>query len=227
MTEKIKLGLTVLIPYGLICACSWYISYWSTFDINPFDYLGINDLIKGFIYPFAISALASIFVNIISTHSLIGAYNPETRTPSGLLANPKVQEWGKVIYVLLILVLTIFVDSETKWMVLPNLYSLGIVLYLLNNDKIKEYFPRYALRFMIISLCIAIPTASITFAKSNSLNVKHNLKYQYTFQKDISGDTLKVIGKLGDYIFLSTIDNKIKYAKSLDKMTYFEIFEKK
>ncbi|MBK9049328.1 MAG: hypothetical protein IPL74_22510 [Bacteroidetes bacterium] len=174
MTEKIKFALTVLVPYGLICACAWHISYWSTFGINPFDYLGFDDLIKTFIYTFAISALATIFLNLISTQTLIGSYNPESRTPTGFLANKIFQEWLKIIYLLIILALTAFVNTETKWVILPNIYALGIVIYLVNSDMIKLYFPRYHIRFRIISVCIAIPSASITYAKANSINVKNN-----------------------------------------------------
>jgi hypothetical protein len=80
---------------------------------------------------------------------------------------------------------------------------------------------------MIISVCIAIPSASITYAKANSLNVKNNTIYQYTYQQSISNDTLKVIGKLGSFMFFCTKDNNIKYVKSIDKMDHIELFEKK
>lgn len=227
MTDKIKIALSILLPYSLFCAGTWHTAYWSTFDINPFDYMGIDDIIKSFIYPFILSALTSIVINILTVHSGLKLFNPDTRIPTGPLTNKTLQAILTYIYIISLVLLTLLIENDRKWILLPSLYALPIVTYLTNNDKVIEYFPKYATRFMVISLFILMPSLSVSFAKVSSWKVKNNEKYHYTIQQDISKDTLKILGKLGPYMFFATKDNQRKYIKSMDKIEQLEIFEKK
>ncbi len=243
MLDKIKLVGSLLIPYLFVCATCWHISYWSTFHINPFEFIGISDIIISFAYPFVYTSLVILITSILN-NILFLQFVKEDKVESVLdfvteikvFKNTFIKGFLKAIlyifigfYLLSVFVLTIFIKDENKVTILPIMYFFIFWVLFVRTSFYKyseSRFKQYGFTNLFIFLLL-IPVFSISHSKTLALEIKNNKEYTYTTLKEGNDSTktnYKILGKLGDYIFLSTLDNKETQIVKLDKAESFKVY---
>ena len=230
MIGKIKIAGYLLLPYLFACSLGWDISYWSTFDINPFEYLELSDIVKSFIYPLIASSFISIIFFLIITNSIMVIFVSGLEKVH-LKEHPVVR---RVLYIfgllgwLVLVVYTINQGEKINWIYFPFLYYLfaAVSLCLVDYSKLDSSLTNQKYKIPIVFSLLLIPTLCVSDAKVEAINVKQNALYDYTIVQlnDSTSINYKILGKLGDYMILSTGDNKEKQIIHLDKTDNLKIY---
>ncbi len=256
MKDKYKQILSVLLPLSFIIAACWHLTYWSTFDVNPFEYMGINDIVMSFIYPFVFSIIAVIvplqiqpILRFIFTGKAYKDYDEKQKLEDKKEENKDLEQenkeedinkekkkswWSvevdgdkfvlgvKIIMIVCIVSLAIFGSRDLKWELIPLLTMFLALIVFMDVDFMPDLIPtRFQLEiFLVIGFIMA---SVVTGSKQRSYKVRDNICYDYTLDASVTNQRLKILGKLGDYFILTTLDNKIKYVVPSGSKSAFEI----
>ena len=203
--------------------------YWSAFDINILEYVGLSDVVMTAAYPIASAFLA------YAIGACLGEFIfPEGFLPPGGGANTKV---GRVLhkiwpaipitYMGLVVLFYIFGSIE-KWRTLPILLALPVAMFLNRSSLLRGEPGLERARLTIFLLFAALPL----FAYGNGVLKAHDVlsgkAYLYVTSK-IKGHVidarsevkkrLRYLGKAGDQYFL--------YAPSQESVLILSVAEAK
>jgi hypothetical protein len=87
---------------------------------------------------------------------------------------------------------------------------------------VDDYLPK-KYRKTVIFLALLILTFSIINSKSRGIRVRDGKCYDYTLDPSITSERLKVLGKLGEYMILTTLNNDTRYIVPLGSKDDFKI----
>jgi len=237
--EKAKFLISFLtVPFLFFISGIYLYSYWSSFEIDIFPYLGIQDIIMGFVAPFLKSfALLVLFVAFRTTTKRPGpsiTHSVIRNTPFINKNFDAITEWVLFLSRLIVLYSIITLISPGKYenttyvdYVLPYIGAFSLVIYLGISEIGKEWVPSIILRFIIISFITWLPLGSYFSGKRKASDILENKIYGYTFAKNLKinskDSTVKFLGKAGNhYIFMSK-DNKARYFIKEDEAKNLEI----
>ena len=217
--------ITILIMYFGTCGGLWHVGYWSTFDINYLQYVGLTDIIKNFAIPFLRTAGISIILYFV-TNILQFAnrqdnpdalyYGRASQTKAGIFLN----KWSFIfmtIYFISIILILIY-DDYKKYTYLPLYISIPISIYFTNQGLFYKQIVNPDLRNGVINFLVLLPLFAYCMAKMQSLAIYENHSYKVvkTVQLNESDSKnkadkligLKFLGSTTDVIFLSEMGNR-------------------
>ncbi len=214
-----------LIPYFTFCAIISTIAFWSTFNINIFEFLDISDIVTVFIYP--------IFFNSV----LLIA--PFLFLPGLISTRSRVYHFI-ILLVIPILQLILIGSMNTlfsAWIMIRALLTLTLIIVILLLLLIRKGSLNRPVRVLEVGtvslpflvLAIYLPIASFVLSKFQSISIHANWQYQEIIQ--CSGCKLdakyKYIGSAGEFIFITTIDNSKLLLLNKSQVNYivFKLFQ--
>ncbi len=242
MTDKIKQLISLVVPYTFFAAACWHLPYWSTFDINPFEYMGINDIIMSFIYPLVFSILSFIVPSFYSYfYTWWHELSDENKNEEKQKELPKETKWIrfwdkvfdfieayfhlnnlKIILIIIVGLVSIWASPDGKWIYIPILFFFIFWIQLAQSKLVADYLPK-KYKKTVIFFALVILCYSVINSKVRGVRIRDARCYDYTIDTSISNERLKVLGKLGDYMILTTVNNDTKYIVPLGNKNAFEI----
>lgn len=207
------------------------ISYWSTFDFDITNYIDLLDIPKSFVFPLAtsigvslISLILSLVIRSINKMEKNDKKNEELlkkidELPTKTLFQRIINDYNVWVAVILFTCL-IFYRPRREWVFVIS--GITITIYaiskLMRNPEFIKLLPNFSLRFFVAVLLRFVPVYSFLIGKLNAIEIWENKKYykvtDVTF-KDITNSSnylksTKLLGKLGNYIFLAdSLNTKI------------------
>jgi len=227
--KDFKTLLIFSFPYFTVCGGLYHLVFWSTFDINGLAYIGLQDVIKSFIYPF-ISLFILFFFGIILNETFL---NSDKILPSGGGRNTNL---GKklnsnigikisLIAWLAMVVILYFNDNIDRWYVWACITGLVPITFLNRIELLRNYIEDRRIRRYAIWLLVYIPIFSFASGKYQSQLIYQNINYKFTTRQKIDGssntlkiDTLKFIGNTEKQIFLTDLNNSTVFILRADNI---------
>jgi hypothetical protein len=230
--KHLKIISIIAIPYFTICGGLYHIAYWSTFNINGFEYFGITDLIKSFVYPF-FSFFTTFFIVFFIVNLL---YNPKKSPPRDSAKENKFRKFidSNIVTLLLItawiILLSYFFNhgNKDRWFSWVVFAEFPLTIYLYRKGLFKDIFIDNRFRMNVISSLVFIPIISLASGKYNSELIQAGFKYKYSIHTHFDSnsnrfinDTLKFLGRTEHYLFMTDLNNsniQIIRAASVDTL---------
>lgn len=214
---------TFIPVYAVVMAILYLCGYWYSFDVNPFSYIDVSQLIIYSIKPFLAACIFGL-IGCLSgyTASKIQIHTKESKS-SGIVALRRTIKVIDIIAFSATILVAIF-GGPLKWLVLPCMFSIAISGLIIivqvvspKEDKFKN-FPIILIFAVIFSLL-----QSYGFGKFESINIKSGIKYQH-IESQMYKETLsqfRYIGTLKDTVFLyNPNDSSISLYSSQALMPY-------
>jgi hypothetical protein len=226
METRLKILISLLIPYAFFCAGLHHIAYWKSFNINGLEYLDVTEIITTFIQPFLYYSIGAILIQLLIyiVSSIHKFTKPVTTIDENNIVDSPSLSWInfklKTIrmigysYIAVALLITFQKDWYFKDVILSLVYlpaEIYVVTMTLISLQIKNINKNIA--SLVVYICL-LPTLSYDTGRFKAILVEYNLKYSYSVNA-IPGDTLKYLGKASDnYIFVDFKNTRHHILKS-------------
>ena len=192
-------------PYVFVVGILYLWGYWSSFNINVFEYAELSDLIKVAIIPVGsvfFFILLGFFLGEVTITPKIAKRGGENTAFSSIMAKTK---WIWISVYWLIVLFLIFTDLPGKWIVLPMIGMFFPYFILKKSLFLSEITSDSVRTLMIMSISI-LPIYSFCEGKQNAVKVLDSVKYLYT--PSIAGlQKAKYVGHVAGYVFFVSQDN--------------------
>jgi len=194
--------------------------FWSTFDINPLEYIALSDVVAQCIVLIFIALIPALIGGAIGVLQGAKGWNKYTDLESPL---------GKILFSML-MISAFFSAPYYSFLFFLSIISacvLGNLLF--KKDFFKENIRGDFPRLLFITFALLVLFASFPTGKENSMKIYLNQEYNYLPVERLEmnakylGIRAKYLGKLGDYAFLTSIDNNtnlIVRADYLSSLTF-------
>ena len=210
-----------ILGYLFAIATAYYLSFWSYFDIDVFQFISVEDIIKGIAYPlrFADIAIVLIFLFFVFLYGFIGMtkYKWHEALGVGLILLSLV---GPAVWVLYYFK---YSDASPRAGIgiTTLLTMILIIVYLIANDgygedrknalaagqQFSDVHPLVSFRnAMIIFSLIFFPINAIIAGQVNARDIHDGKKYNYVMRQDLPQDKIKIRFDL--LIFLGAVSEK-------------------
>lgn len=219
--KEIKSATPYISAYAISCACFYLVAYWTSFNINPFHYIGASDvIIKSGMYLFG-STVFLVFVVLLE--SVLPNSEPTTKEVALELKHLKLQ-----VLVVIIAAVIIIIGSNY----IPKLYLglSGCVVVLIrpisNTQLIRQSFSSQPIRVAAAALLVSLPTFSVFTAKLQTEMINDSDKSMVMI-RNFEGPCTRgcaLIGRIGDYFSVRGNNGKVLMIKA-DEMKVFEIYK--
>lgn len=217
------------VPYLTVSAGLYHLTFWSTFGINGLAYIGFQDIIKSFVFPFI--SLFILFIFGVSLNEIFLSFDKKLPPGGGRNRNIGKKLNSKIgISLALIIWLTIvlilyFIDNVYLWFIWAGVTGIVPVTFFDRIEIFHDYIENARIRKYAIWILVYIPIFSFASGKYQSQLIQQNLKYKYTIrQKAIPNsnsytiDTLKFIGNTDKQVFLSDLNNSTIFILRTDNI---------
>jgi uncharacterized Tic20 family protein len=223
MNELLKNPILLVIPYLYVVSICYYWGYWGMFNIDIFNYYGVQDIIKG-----ATNSMFFTLVLVLLMMSLVTSFHYliqesirnnvmkflDKHATKFLLFNISIIIIGIYSFYKVatspqgisrdepeLTVITLFI------IIIP--FALSYIVYeiVFKNIAFKDKF----IKSSIVIFCLSLPVNSFAGGIASSLSVLNDSKFDYIInskKKSTIRGVYKYLGKAGDYYFLSTLNNK-------------------
>jgi len=217
------------VPFLTVCAGLYHLTFWSTFGINGLAYIGLQDLIKSFVYPFIslfiLFILGASFSETLFSSDKIFPSGGGRYTNSGKKLNSKIGISIALFFWLSIVLILYFNDNVQRWYLWAAFTGIVPITFIDRIEILHDYIDNAKIRKYTIWLLVYIPLFSFASGKYESQLIHQNLKYKYTIrQKAIPNsnlfttDSLKFIGNTDKQIFLTDFTNSTIYILRADNI---------
>jgi hypothetical protein len=229
MIKDYKTLLIFSIPYFTACGGLYHLAFWSTFDINGLAYIGLQDVIKSFVYPFIslfILFVFSVILNetIFRTDKIFPSGGGRT-TNLGKKLNSNIGISISLIVWLTIVLILFFNDNIDRWYLWAIVTGMMPATFLDRIELLHNYINNERIRKYTIWLLVYIPIFSFASGKYQSQLIQQNIKYKYTLRQKFvpnsntfATDTLKFIGNTDKQIFLTDLNNSTIFILRTDNI---------
>lgn len=219
--RELRNAAPYIVVYSVFWACAYLYFFWANFNINPFPYIGLSDIITlsaKFLFQSAIFALL-----ILGSQTFFFTANETRKTEQKEIASLKF----RILLSILISVPSLYYSYDH-----PALAAIAIgatipaITPLSYVAIFKQMFSSKPVRIAASALIVSLPLFAITTAKTESseiLQQKGNLDMIRT-PLGICSPGCIFIGKLGDYFSVIPYNGKTIMIKS-DKIQFFEIYK--
>jgi hypothetical protein len=210
-----------ILGYLFAVATAYYLSFWSYFDIDVFQFISVEDIIKGIAYPlrFADIGLIGIFLFFVIVFTIIALIKFDTLT-----------RWVAVVIIAIIITPALWVLYYFKYSNASAMAGLGIttlvtmlliVLYQISDDAHEEdkknaaaknktftnEHPLVVFRNTLISFSlIFFPINAIIAGQVNARDIHDGKKYNYIMRQDLPQEKVKI--RFDFLIFLGAVSEK-------------------
>ncbi len=250
METKLKILISLIIPFAFFCAGIYHIAFWKTFNINGLEYLDTIEIITSFIHPFLYYSMSSVLIQLFIhiTTSLYRHTKPvklnadsidknqteesqtdesqaEENKPSLNWTNFKLNAIRIIGYVYLVItiIFTFQKSSLTKDVVLAFVY-LPAIIYVVSMALHSLQIKNISKHLITISIYISIlPTLAYVAGRSKALVISKNFNYSYSVNA-VPGDTLKYLGKANDSYLFTNLNNTKTHVIKTSSIKNLELF---
>lgn len=206
-------SLTFLSPLYFIAVGTFYLwGYWSPFNINILEYLGITDIVKAAAYP-----VASSFA-FLAFGALIGEFiGPRSYLPSGGGTNSPVAKFLRkhssafwICYILITLAILFLAPSQKWQFVLPVLFALPLTSYVTQRKFLSTIIPSEQIRSLCVFLLAILPFYAYGQGRQMAEGIIGGSKYDYVlspidgvsiYPKEDFAKNPRFIGHASDSLF--------------------------
>jgi|SRR6185437_12359724 len=225
--SKISIA-TLALTYLFFCGILYIMSFWFTFNFDITNYIDLLDIPKSFVYPLATGIGLSLILFILQaiTYST-RQIQTEERINEELI--PKIKELptktllGRILksyhlwYIIVLLACVTFYNSKNLLVIAIICFS--TIVYFISNvltSKLTDkYIKNKSLKIIFAILIIFIPIFTFFTGKQKSISIYNNMEYYtvtgITLKENMATDIYlnkKLISKLGNNLFFTTLDNK-------------------
>lgn len=200
--------------FGYLFALSivYYLSFWINFDINIFQYIAIEDIIKGIAYPlrFAALGIAGLFMIIVLLVFFVIVIEGSKRVKNKIFDTTKSER--KITGILFVAALI----ASIAFAFFPEINSIGIaasfslsfllvtIFYIVEDEDGKNLLSEIAQPYAIYCGIFLLTNAVISGAWEAN-RIKKGIEYNYVLRSDFK-DKLK--SKSPYLIFLGAVSDK-------------------
>lgn len=207
--------------YALVSSYIYTVIYWYQFDIEPFLFIGINDLLQQTIKVLVLIALSAIsfsFIEIYFSHTDKEECIKNDKSDILTISAP------------FILIFLLFVTLSFWWSQFI-FFAIGSIVpyisHLSKSNTMQTNIKNKNFRMLITAIVITFPSYSVSFALMDARNIKEaNSSQTYlTFQSDDCSSRCILIGKLGNNFVYQNNKNRVRFVNT-DTLDFFEINKK-
>lgn len=210
-----------ILGYLFAIASAYYLSFWGYFDIDVFQFISVEDIIKGIAYPlrFADVGIIGIFVFFVALYTFIAM----TKFKGGLF-------WfvlGILVFFLIFSAYVLFYfkyKNASPWIgigLATLLTALLSVIYIIIDDAYEmdresavsagntftDEHPSVNFRNIIISFSlIFFPINAIIAGQANARDIHDGKRFNYVMKNDLPND--KIVIRYDYLVFLGAISEK-------------------
>ena len=216
--------------FGLSTA--YYLSFWSHFDIDVFQYMAVEDIIKGVAYPLRFVGLWLIGLSILVVVTL--AVIDVTKDPMPSKKTKRIL-WAFIGYAIITTVFYLLIyldkipgDKDLASIGCSFIFSFFFAFIYWLTDYMHEQKKKTALQnqqtyekqrpivyitdSLVIFLLILFPISAIISGQTNAKKILNSEQYDYIMTRDLPKDTVRMtqaylvfLGAIGEkYIFTDT-----------------------
>ena len=200
--------------------------YWTPFDINILEYIGLTDILKITAYPIAVTmifTLAGAAIGELFTHGS----NPKIGRPTAAVAR-FLKEHPKML--LMTYISLIFTAILIGHQLLALILALPVYALLKRINFLSEEIPHENTRSIIIFVLSIIPFFSYGTGNAIAKNIIDGKSFTYVLSdlphyksRNTTQEKFRFIGHAGSHIFLYDPKNKSTIITQLSKDTPLEI----
>ena len=210
-----------ILGYLFAVATAYYLSFWGYFDIDAFQFISVEDIIKGIAYPLRFADIGIIFIFLFFSVLYVAI---------GLTKFDKSTKRFLIVLLLLLIVPAVAVLYYFKYSDASPLAGLAItalltmlliVIYLIVDDAYQEdknkaeengrqftdEHPSIVFRNFIVSFSlIFFPINAIIAGQVNARDIHDGKKFNYVMCQDLPKDKIKIRYDL--LVFLGAVSEK-------------------
>lgn len=234
MEANVKKFLLFATPYSFIVAMTYNLGYWTTFDVDVFSFLSIDEIVISAVIPLSIC----LFIGLI----YVGGTLTVSKGYNALLQNYfdiSIQASRTRIIILCIMIFIIifciisYAILVNVWYLVPVfpfivLISLGFIY----KESIYEYYFSSPLLSITLFSALFLIFFSFWIGKEDALSIKDQESYTYVLSDDlestnlVNGTKLIYLGEAGDYFFFQTDSTKNILIKKIDSFQDLIFYKK-
>lgn len=204
--ERLSRYLPFASLYAIAAGTLFLWGFWSTFDINILQYIGLVELAKSAAFPL-LSAVASVAIGALvsrltMTHSF--PYGGGADTPVGRFLNKHVK-WLIGGFLAFLLAIALLGNEERKWFGVGMLASVAFSLALARRDAFSGVIADPTLRGSIIWLVSLIICAAFGYGRNKAYDIITGHEYFVVDQASIQHVTGVRISRAGELKYLGQI----------------------
>lgn len=194
----------LIIPYFLVIGTLYIWGYWSTFNINAFEYTSINEAITASFIPLASGIIFVIIGTAIGTFAS-QKEPPKEETPKQNKKSMSRMDWIILVgfFIPSVISFVITDDIGSRWKTCSILLSIIPTVALIKSNILSEGLSPQ-IRSSILFIFCCTPFFSFASGKSNAHKIVSNTEYFYI---EIENIEFKYIGHLQDKTFFSDLQN--------------------
>jgi hypothetical protein len=185
--------------------------YWSTFNVNILEYVGLADVIRLTAYPvtsaFVFMAIGAMLGEVFFGQDAVPAGGGRATRIGGLLR--KCRPLLIVLYLAVTVAFTLG-NIPNKWSVLPVLFAIPFYLFAKQRSFLAALIPRDSARSVVVFLFAVLPTFSYGQGRLQADAIVNGNKFEYLLspidQIAIAADAspverIRYLGHAGDLLF--------------------------
>lgn len=194
--EKLRSVVTWLAPpYAVLVASIYLYGYWSTFDIDLFEYTTIPEILMAALLPSLLYATAAVF-------GLLTSYT-ENPIPTNRKAH-KNQIRLDIVQMVGILILVLPVCWLTDFYWILSLVLVVPTISILADLPIIQKIENRLIKVMVLVLITVVPLGTFITAKGDAALITRGEKY---WAATIDGVEFRFLGHAGDKTFFTNATN--------------------
>ncbi|WP_166359269.1 hypothetical protein [Pseudomonas akapageensis] len=218
--KQLRQAAPYLVSYALFCACIDIYTFWSKFNIKPFAYIGLGEIITYAGNEIFIASAFAIFVLLFE--ALFPTTEASKKETNHLHKEIKI----RFLLGSIVLSLAMYFDSRHEWLTAITFSTMLLIARpLAQTEVFLKAFSAPPIRIALTAFIVFLPVSSIMSAnsKANKILSRSDKQDMIRREEGLCSQGCILIGKIGDYFLVMGNNKKTIMIKS-DKMTDFEIY---
>lgn len=199
-------SFTYIVSVYIVAVCTLYLwGYWSHFNLNILEFVGVTDIVRVAAYPL----VSSVFVVFVG--GLLGAWMPTELAGKTYEKKPSKRTQDIFLWVALGLPLASFFLWELlpaeKWLFAPMFLTPFIAMWVCIKTKIGEWFGVSVNQaFYAVLLIVGVAWSSFGFGRDAAIEITAGDNFSYFVGNPAETDDVikqkRYIGYAGGYFFM-------------------------
>lgn len=214
--------LTYVLIYTSIAGTIWHLSYWSTFNLNFFEFSDLSDLFKSVIYPYISNVWVFAVMIIWSASYFWGLSFMRENYTSQKSYEPSTtfRSIGVIMIIIsagLIFIFSGFVTNfgSASWFVLPICYTIILSYLFFQFAFLKKLIRDPYARLLSIFIFVFFPLSNYGVAKRESTQIK--FMFHYKKVSEVVSDDTSIKDRLVNSAYLGST-NQYYFFYHFDKV---------
>ena len=192
--------------------------YWGSFDVNPLQYMGIEDVAKTAIIPLASTLLIFVLANLVSEFLSRDTFpyggGPDTALRRFVWRH---ERFFWTIYLVALIAFALAAKSPIKWFVIAGWAGWGLAIILKRQGVLKE-IQNLNFRVALLVVLSSVPIMAYAIGSEQAAEIANGVQYAYVVSSNIQAINeqinthdpcgLRFIGRIGQTIFVMSYPEK-------------------